>query len=829
MRIGLTATHNVVAKRCLFILRSPFFLKNFDDVLLDLQSKGIDVDILFSSRKFSEQESLLINSLREKGYEKEIRFHPIIGSRWFNKMLNLMSILESIRYLNSKYDSAPMLRNRGLRKLSEFGLNFGLLLKSKRLRNSDFLVSKLAKFCQNFYLLKTPHFILETVASYDTIVVSPLTPIGSEQVFYGSAALQLDKSFVYALYSWDNLTNKGFIKPLPNQILIWNKWHLDELNRFQNINQDNCTDIRIVGSPGYEKWIKARQTKGRYKKRVSRLRIEILWLASSGFISKKNQDLEECLKLVSLLRDLKVFFAIKVRVHPQHAALWKSLDTNSWPEIELIEANGEIPLGLEAETLFVEQVYNSDFIIGINTSAMVEALILGKKVIAVKSRATFNYQLGTIHFRQLLELPDVAFKYLAPEEIALQIASFTKLSFENEIPTDALQLVDKLFLNKEDDSSSTRLWTNSILSTFNMKKKVANRSVSLGLLLNFLVLISPSKVRRKQKLFIFGCRNSNKKKNNKHEIENLSLVNEQNEAAKSPHSENTWDDDGNPTIFNIFRNGLTQRNENKQIFTNFFGDSVFYRTSKFDNDSRSLMQLTQENFGNVNFFVGSSHDIRLHRRVAQILEQQINQDINMVEVNLRSFSPSWYLNPSYSFVKEISRYDNLLGKQLIDLNGNSTKEFLNLKYGYNQEAISVGDIVREISNKRKLTDPLWLEREKLIMWWHYLIPIENDHPLLAEFRQLAELSFVNLNFFIAPINFQYGKLLFGDLFDERVAKNIDTLKNFFQSINLNVHDLSKEISSTDFISETEKTEHLNFTGRLELQHALGRILGVRHD
>lgn len=795
-------------KKVLLVLRSPFFLKNFDEIILGLNGKGIVVDILFSSRKFTLQEAALINRIRDKGYKGRFLFHPVLNNNSAMRTLSLLTIIDALRFFNVRYDDTPKLRARGLAKLNEFNINLRFLLKFSKIRNSEKFYLNLAKLSQSIYLIKCPVQIRNIVEKYDAVLISPNTPIGSEQVFYGSAAIQLKKPFFYLLYSWDNLTNKGFIKPFPTHALVWNNLQVDEIHKFHPSPKNYSGEIKALGSPGYDKWVLARD---KYVNPIQMLTTEfitILWLSSSGFISKRNQDLENCSKLAILLRNLKVKFTIQVRVHPQNANVWKKLDSHDWPEIQILSHEGEILLGFEQEQLFINQVFEADFVIGINTSAMLEAILLGRKVYALKDASTSDYQDGTIHFRQLHLLPHEIFEYLTIEEISQRIGN--KLYSKMKMPQNIMQKVDQIFLNIDfqNSLSSSQTWVDYISS--NIEKLIYYKEKRIyKILLQSMLWLAPkskNKISKKYRPPTRPTVNTERKELTK--------------QLKSIHSENTWDANENPTVYNVFHEYLEIAKKNRRKSINFFGDSIFYRISNYDDNQDNLMELIQGKCTNAGFFVGSAHDIRLHRRVAEIEQSNISFDANIFEINLRSFSPCWYSNPNFAFSREIAHYNKIIGADPNVILSENCNQYENTLYHYLGQELKYREILKVIGDKKKQGDDLWLEREKLIMHWHYMYVLDSKHDLLAEYVRLSKIPLKTKICFVAPINFQYGEVLLGKAFSDNLRRNIEFLKDFCEHQNLRFLDFSRKLNSTFFIHEKEKTEHLNYLGRKRLVELL---------
>ena len=77
-----------------------------------------------------------------------------------------------------------------------------------------------------------------TARSADVILVSPLVGLGSAQSDWVRLAAELGIPSVLPVASWDNLTNKGVLKEIPGQTLVWNEAQAREAIELQGVPAD---------------------------------------------------------------------------------------------------------------------------------------------------------------------------------------------------------------------------------------------------------------------------------------------------------------------------------------------------------------------------------------------------------------------------------------------------------------------------------------------------------------------------------------------------------------------------------------------------------------
>ena len=79
------------------------------------------------------------------------------------------------------------------------------------------------------------------------VLVTPLVDLGSRQADWLRAAKRLGIRTGFPVFSWDNLTNKGIVRDVPDLTLVWNDIQAQEADELHGIPPER---IRITGAPG---------------------------------------------------------------------------------------------------------------------------------------------------------------------------------------------------------------------------------------------------------------------------------------------------------------------------------------------------------------------------------------------------------------------------------------------------------------------------------------------------------------------------------------------------------------------------------------------------
>ncbi len=225
--------------------------------------------------------------------------------------------------------------------------------------------------------------------------------------------------------SWDNLTNKGLLKFTPERVFVWNEVQRREASELHGIPADR---VVVTGAQLFDEWFDRRPSTGR-DEFVRKIGLDsapyVVYLGSSSFITERGGEVEFVLRWIETLRasgDERLRrLGVVIRPHPgvprrwRHANLAGVQNAVAWPQ------EGAMPISTEARDDFFDTIAHSAAVVGINTTAMIEAAVIGKSVLTIL--ASEFAQEDTLHFHYLLE-ENGGFLHVASslEEHAAQLA-----------------------------------------------------------------------------------------------------------------------------------------------------------------------------------------------------------------------------------------------------------------------------------------------------------------------------------------------------------------------------------------------------------------------
>lgn len=276
------------------------------------------------------------------------------------------------------------------------------------------LITRLLKFPFVINLLEKVDLLLpanRNIVNYlnkhkpDWVIVSPANTRTISDAEWIKAAKKTGIRNGIVVLSWDNLTTKGLIHILPDYVFAWNQIQANDAINIHKMPKDR---VRIVGSPFFDKW---KNTKNLIRPRDEFMRSQklnpdfpyIVYLGSSGNIADDEtwliRKIAEALKASSIpeLQNLQIL----VRPHSSNQENLKKLEG-----LPIVFTDSEyigVPFSEARQVNMFNTLYHCAVTISINTSAIIDAILIGKSCISIKTDKYQDTHLGSAHFRNLLD------------------------------------------------------------------------------------------------------------------------------------------------------------------------------------------------------------------------------------------------------------------------------------------------------------------------------------------------------------------------------------------------------------------------------------------
>jgi hypothetical protein len=391
--------------KILFVMASPEYLRFYDSTLELLAARGHDVTLAVISQR--EKKPVGLEGLR--AYADRVRVAGVVPQHegtWGDTATGLRGVVDFVRYLDPRLAAAPVLRARIKRKVLPVAFRWLDIVPSLPPALVRGLIGGL-NACERAIPVSEPIAAFLREESPDVLMVSPLVDAASEQVDWVKAAQALGIRTAVCIASWDNLTNKGHLRVQPDLVVLWNEAQKREAIEYHGIAAER---IAVTGAQLFDKWFTRTATRDRaaFCARVGLPDTKpfVLFTGSSSFISESYAELAFVRKWIAALqaspdpwiRDLNVL----MRPHPYNCHAWQTADLADVPHVAVYPRSGYNPVDEDNRADFFDSLYHSAAVVGINTSAMIEAAIVGRPVFSMHTEEFAGTQEGTLHFHHLL-------------------------------------------------------------------------------------------------------------------------------------------------------------------------------------------------------------------------------------------------------------------------------------------------------------------------------------------------------------------------------------------------------------------------------------------
>lgn len=252
----------------------------------------------------------------------------------------------------------------------------------------------------------------------DVAVITPLIDRSGDMWDYMYSARALGIRTVFPVHSWDNLSSKARLNTIPDRVLVWNEIQRQEAMEFHRVPSRR---IIITGAQGFDDFfaMKPSMTRETFRAQLG-LRPDrpiVLYVCSA--ILKRHMPREIATTIspelayfsrwITEIRgcdDPRIREAnVVIRPHPKRGDHWDHVDLSKWGgRIVVHPERGHLPNDQSSKETFFDSLFHADAVMGLNTSAMIEAAIVGRPVMTVLDDDFRGAQEDMQHFQYLLQV-----------------------------------------------------------------------------------------------------------------------------------------------------------------------------------------------------------------------------------------------------------------------------------------------------------------------------------------------------------------------------------------------------------------------------------------
>ncbi len=311
-------------------------------------------------------------------------------------------LIDYLRYFHPDYAGVEKLRRRAERRLPS-SLAFTASRFLVRMGGPAFWIRLLKGLEPLFPVHRTAAGYLRNHRP-DLVMFTPLVDSNTPFIDYAKAAKALGIKSMICVASWDNLTNKGLIQADADAVLVWNEFQKHEAVRYHSVDPSR---IVVTGAQTFDAWFERTPSlsKTEFMARAGLGGCEdfLVYTCSSGFIAREEVSfIQEWLRRIRQDPAFDRFGAL-IRPHPANPQSWEKLESRAFKNVAVYPkwTGLPYPFGEEEKTDYFHTLRHAAAVVGINTSAMIEAGIHRKLVFTVLADEFKQTQEGTLHFHHL--------------------------------------------------------------------------------------------------------------------------------------------------------------------------------------------------------------------------------------------------------------------------------------------------------------------------------------------------------------------------------------------------------------------------------------------
>lgn len=391
-------------RRLLFFMRAINYDRLFEGALRELLGRGHRIHVLLDvEKRGTAGDSALLDALRADFPHFSYGTIPARnGGVWDGFGTALRFAIDYLRYLEPLYENARALRERARARAPRLVVWLGDRIGRHRGGRRSFgAVLRVVE--ASLPDQRGARAFVEGFAP-NAVLVTPLVGLGSPQGDYVRAARLFGAATVFPVASWDNLTNKGVIRDVPNLTIVWNEAQRREAVGLHGLPVDS---VVVTGSHSFDHWFDWEPSTDRETfctpLGLDPERPYLLYVGSSRFIAR--DEARFVARWIEQLRrsdepELREANVV-VRPHPANFAIWDETDPSEPGRVVIHPRDVVRPTTKERKSQYYDSIYHSTAVVGINTSALIESGILGRRVFTITSPEFRDTQEGTLHFAYL--------------------------------------------------------------------------------------------------------------------------------------------------------------------------------------------------------------------------------------------------------------------------------------------------------------------------------------------------------------------------------------------------------------------------------------------
>jgi hypothetical protein len=384
------------------------YLRFFDSVIRELLERGHEVHLVFEREQAAPRPFEQVWLRRMEGHPGFRWSHSAVWRRdpWFRVARPVRGSLDYVYFLQLGEEQVPYLLQRARRRAPR---TFKGLLRIPGMSSAGALRgwARILDVCDRAIPASRGVQQLVGKEDPDIVLVTPHLMPSSTDAQYARSAAAAGVPTGICIASWDNLSSKQLLRVVPDLLTVWN-----DVQRHEAVSIHGVPDDRVVstGAQCFDHWFGwPPRPRAEFCARVGLDpgKPYVLYVGGSLFPSTMTEA-EYCVDWIRSLRtsDEPALreASILIRPHPHRTAEWREIDVSAFEDVVVWPPNVVMPTEHDTRADYFDSIHHSAVVFGINTSAMIEAGIIGKAVHTITVPQFAASQGGVLHFRYLREV-----------------------------------------------------------------------------------------------------------------------------------------------------------------------------------------------------------------------------------------------------------------------------------------------------------------------------------------------------------------------------------------------------------------------------------------
>jgi hypothetical protein len=384
------------------------YLRFFDSVIRELLDRGHHVHLAFEREEGAPgplEQAWLARMEKHPGFSWS---HTLAWRRdpWFRVARPVRGALDYVYFLQLGEERVPYLLQRAKRRAPAA---FQSLMELPGMRSPAGVRTwaGVLDLCDRAIPLsrRVQDFVRDEHP--DVVLVTPHLMPASTDTHYARSAAATGVPTAVCVASWDNLSSKQLLRVVPDLLTVWN-----DTQKTEAVGLHGVPEERVVstGAQCFDHWF-GWQSRAR-EEFCARVGLDpakpyVVYLGGALFPTSIIEA-DFCQAWIRAVRSAEEpalrNASILVRPHPKRVEEWRTRDFSGFEDVVVWPENVEMPVEQATRADYFDSIYHSAVAFGINTTAMIEAGIIGRAVHTVTVPEFAASQGGVLHFRYLREI-----------------------------------------------------------------------------------------------------------------------------------------------------------------------------------------------------------------------------------------------------------------------------------------------------------------------------------------------------------------------------------------------------------------------------------------